>query len=433
MPSVTRARSRALGALGVRASVASSRASKAAASTAVTSAIAAGVAFIVNVLMARLLGPGARGSVAWVLQGAYFIAPLLALGVDRSTLKSSLLRGRAPRWHVWSLGFAGFVTAMVFDNLLVAAAFLIASGGAFLSIERAHGILKNRLGRYVAIQAASQAWILAASAALFINHVEIVKYWVLVYTIPAVAMLAVPIAASLRYGFRLPQAPTRRTGSGTVTSQYYLAASKFMPGAFFAISTARVERLLLPVLASSAELGLYISVATASEILLWVSQGFSESKVGDHSRAQASRRDVAQIALKSISWYAMVGSVLSVLIWFLLIPALGPGFEGTRILVIPLCASSAVWAAYRHVLAAWIGGVGASRSSGLEAGGAVLTTVLAVIGIMLAGALGAALACVVSYSVMIVVAILLWPVECAPGSVDAEMNSTGLPSRRKVV
>ena len=47
------------------------------------SLVTAGVAFLVNIAMARALGPDNRGHLALVLQAAYVVTPVVALGVDR--------------------------------------------------------------------------------------------------------------------------------------------------------------------------------------------------------------------------------------------------------------------------------------------------------------------------------------------------------------
>src|SRR5688500_12078300 len=96
---------------------ASRRAFSAVAASSSTALAAAVVAFIVNILIARLLGPGPRGEVALVLQGAYVIAPLLALGVDRQALREPRRTTLVSHRHVWILGVFGVGVAVAFGSL----------------------------------------------------------------------------------------------------------------------------------------------------------------------------------------------------------------------------------------------------------------------------------------------------------------------------
>jgi len=365
---------------------------------------AAGVAFVVNILMARLLGPGARGEVAWVLQVAYVAAPCLALGFERSAL-----RGDAPKsWrfqvHVWVLGLVFSLGSLAVFGSHVAVAFIIASAGAALAIERGTGMASSRLGRYLTLQVGIQTWIGVASILLFVFKVENVNAWLSVYALPAAFLLMLWLVSA----FKERSGPDPDQGHVGWRATYRRNVG-YVPGALGAILAGRVERLLLPFLASTAALGLYMAVATASELLLWVAQGISESKVGRQVSVNLSRGMVARVALRDLALFSVAGAALAVVLRVAFIPALGESFAPAAVLVFPLCMASAAWATYRQVVASWIACATPVKTSVLEGTGAAITAIFAIIAIPHWGAMGAALACLAAYTTMIIVAVVSWP------------------------
>jgi O-antigen/teichoic acid export membrane protein len=382
------------------------RSAKAAAATSVAALSAAGVAFLVNILMARLLGPGARGEVAWVLQVAYVAAPALALGFDRSALRGEASRSWRFLVHIWVLGAVFSIGSAAIFGQHVAVAFLIASAGAFLAVERGMGMWANRLGRYLILQVAFQAWTGVASVLLFLFSVHDVDAWLAVYAVPAIFFFLLWLLSAFKQRLRLEPEIGNYDWWRT-----YLRNIRYVPGGISAILAGRVERLLLPFLASSAALGLYVSVATASEILLWVAQGISESKVGREVSSNISRGTVLRVALRDMLLFSIAGVVLAGVLKVTLIPALGASFAAAGVLVFPLCMASAAWATYRQVAASWIARATPTQTSVLEGTAAVLTATCAIIAIPRWGALGAALACLVAYTTMVAVSVVSWPRE----------------------
>lgn len=386
----------------------STRSSRAAGITTSTSVISATVAMVVNILMARILGPEARGQVAWILQASYLLAPMLALGVDRLALRGNGTGQPIPRAHIWLLGSISAVGSYFIGGFTLSAVCIVAMVGANLAVERGAGMFSGKLQAYFILHTTVQLWTLISSAALFFVSQRNVTIWIMVYVLPA-GFLFVFWTQRRLYGSRSTagkQTARVRIQSGLQT---YRSAYGYIPGAVSALVAARIERLLLPIFASSAALGLYVSVATASELLLWIAQGLSESKVGTQVGRHASRVDIAKTALRDMAIYSAAGLLLAVAIRIILLPALGPSFAAASTLILPLCLASAAWATYRQVVASWIALANAKKSSILEAGGAILTTVLALVAIAPWGALGAALACLSSYLIMIAASIAFWP------------------------
>jgi O-antigen/teichoic acid export membrane protein len=379
---------------------ASRRALSAVAASSGTSLAAAAVAFIVNILMARHLGPGPRGEVAWVLQGAYVIAPLLALGVDRQALREPRRTSAISQRHVWVLGGVGVTVSLAFGSFAVAACLAAAAWGAALAIERGVGMATGSLGRFITLQMAVQVWILAASTVLFISKVDGPLWWLAVYAAPAPLILVLSVGSGPRAGGSL-----RHTLLGTANRR----SVAYMMGGFGILMAARVERLILPVLASTKELGLYVAIATASEMLIWAAAGLGESRVVRFLTSNHTRRSLVMAAARDYSYFLVVAVPLAAGIHFLMLPLLGPAFADADVLIVPLCLASVSWATYLQLSAVWLARGSVSQSIRLDAGAAILTAGCVTALIPPFGALGAAWGCLAAYSTMIPVAIALLP------------------------
>jgi O-antigen/teichoic acid export membrane protein len=379
---------------------ASQRALSAVAASSGTSLAAAVVAFIVNILMARHLGPGPRGEVAWALQGAYVVAPLLALGVDRQALREPRRTSAISQRHVWVLGAVGVTVSLAFGSLAVAACLATAAWGASLAIERGIGMATGSLGRFITLQMAVQVWILVATTVLFVGKVDDPIWWLAVYAAPAPLVLVLSVASDPRAAGSL-----RHLLLGTVNRR----SVAYMLGGFGILMAARVERLILPVLASTEELGLYVAIATASEMLIWAAAGLGESRVVGFLTSSHTRRSLAKAAGRDFFYFLVVAAPLAAAIHFLLLPLLGPAFADSDVLIVPLCLASASWATYLQLSAVWLARGSVSQSIRLDAGAAILTAACVTALVPPFGALGAALGCLAAYTIMIPVAIALLP------------------------
>jgi O-antigen/teichoic acid export membrane protein len=356
----------------------------------------------VNILMARHLGPGPRGEVAWALQGAYVIAPLLALGVDRQALREPRASEAISQRHVWIFGGLGVAMSMVLGSPAVAACFAVAALGAALTIERGIGMATGALGRFVTLQMAVQAWTLAASTALYVADVKDPVWWLVVYAVPAPVVLV--------WSMMLPRGSgdgisLRRLLLGTVNRR----SVGYMVGGFGILMAARVERLIIPVLASTAELGLYVAIATASEMLVWAAGGLGESRVVGFLTGDVSRSNLAKVAVRDSVYFLVIAVPVAAGIHFLMLPLLGPAFRDTDRLIIPLCLASVAWATFLQMSAVWLARGTVRQSLRLDVGAALLTAACVTALVPFLGAMGAAIGCLVAYAIMTPVAIVLLP------------------------
>ncbi len=367
-----------------------------------TALAAAVVAFVVNILMARLLGPGPRGEVAFVLQVAYVIAPLLALGVDRQALREPRRSAAISERHVWILGGLGMAIALALGSLPVVACLATAAVGASMAIERGTGMATGTLGRFITFQVGIQVWILVASTVLFVSNVTEPVWWLAVYAAPAPVVL---VLSFRRLSVPRSGGSLRHTLLGTVDHR----SMTYMVGGFGILMAARVERLILPLLASTEELGLYVAIATASEMLVWAAGGLGESRVVEFLTGPLTRIGLAKAALRDFAHFLMIAVPLAAGIYFLLLPLLGAEFAQADVLIIPLCLASAAWATYLQMSAVWLARGSMIQSIRLDVGAAALTAGCVMALIPQYGALGAAFGCLAAYLTMTPMAIAFLP------------------------
>lgn len=360
---------------------------RAAGTTTTASLSAAAVALVVNVLMARTLGPTARGEVAAVLQTAYLAAPLLTLGVERHALTAARGTHAGADTHVWLVALPLAGLGLVLHGPAAAAVVLVAACTGAMTIRRSTGTAAGRLRLFLVVHLVTQCWVLLASVALHVASVSSVTAWTAVYVAPAGALFLVCVVAAsgrARQGVAAPRWVTR-------------ASLAHLPGTLAALAAARLERLALAVLAPGHALGTYIAVATASEVVAWVAQGLSEQRATRWGRAAPGERPFGRVLLVDAAYFLLVAAALGVAIWLVLLPALGPGFEPGRALVVPLCLAAASWAVYRQVVARLVATAGARSASLAELGTAACVAGGCLLAVPTEGAGGAAWAVVVSY------------------------------------
>lgn len=355
------------------------------------SVVAAGVAFISNVLAARALGPELRGNVAFALQIAYFGAPLLALGADRILLRDSStgLHGAA----VPKLGFMVLVASgstvpiFFFAPPEMAIVPWIALTTAWFSLERAASIGDGRVKGYLRNFYGYQLTIAAVHAVLYVLGVTHWAVWVAVYALPVYAV------ARSRYPARAKRMGDEASGITVPTG----TNGSFVVAALAQMVVLRAERLLLPILAGPASLGLYVVVATATEPLYWLAQSLADHNVSRSGLQRSQGHRIRSLVRMGILFSLLVAPI-AVGLWYLLTPVFGESFSSARSLILPLSLAAISLGLYRQT-AAWILASSRPRRLGLLEGGvAILGLAVYPIGILLHGADGAAWASCAVYT-----------------------------------
>lgn len=356
----------------------------------------AGVAFLVNILMARTLGPSARGEVAWALQTAYVVTPFLCLGIDRISLKGGHKDQAFSEGHVWLLTATLLLFSAACRSPMLAVCVATAAIGSSLAIQRGTGIGRGSLNAYIAHHLGIQTWILGASTLLWLGNIQNTSAWGATYALPAGLLF-------VRYMLK------RRNTDKSKKIYPSRASAAYMFGGIGQLLAARIERIMLPALSSTSQLGLYISVATASEMVVWLARGIGDSRIATTKQGYHTKATLLTIAGRNLALFTLASTIISIGIYYLLIPALGAGFTEARSLIAPLAAASAVWGTYLQVSAIWLATTPSRVSARLDITAAIVTTLVTAPLIILYGAMGASVGCLLAYSILLTLSIALYP------------------------
>lgn len=351
------------------------------------SAYAAAGAFLANLTMARTVGPSARGSLAFLLQAAYFLAPVIALGADKIILRRSsneqVPMERATR-HLIVTAVLVTAMALILTGPLALALLPLAYGASWNAIRRAHALRYGSTSGFVRVAAFSTTLVIVGSVGLYLLDVRSWLVWLVPYLIVPIVLIAVALFQNLRNGI-----------AGGIVSRESVA---FVPGSLAAVAVARSDRLILPLVAGSGALGIYVVVATATEPVAWLSQAVADRRV-QHLGTTDRRAYVRRLATRELPLLCALASVTGLLLFFLIEPLFGRAYAPGKGLVAPLCLAVVVFAVYRLMMGLVLAGPTAAVMSAIEGSLAVLAIPTYLGAINLMGMLGAAWGSVALYSV----------------------------------
>lgn len=352
------------------------------------------VAMAANLASARVLGATGRGEVAMVLQSSYVLVTLVILGRDRALtvaaidpppvtepLADQLALSRAALW--WSLPASVVVTQVAFGfslrSLLVAALLggLVVLGVA-MRMSRAGAILIADSGPFLRRVVAGQVMLGAAVVVLYVLHVDTSTMWISAYLLGGLPLVVPYLRQGRQQLDAASRAGVRRRGVGV------------LPTSVAEILLLRFERLLLPLMASFSSLGVYVAIATMTELASWPAQQYADAKSPTWTREGLSsdlvRRDFGISMLVSIGCAVPLGVVA----WVALEPLFGPEFAAGGSLVPPLVLASVGTALYRVVFAMSISADQPAVGRVLTLSGFLAALVVYPLAIWLGGAVGAA-------------------------------------------
>ena len=170
----------------------------------------------------------------------------------------------------------------------------------------------------------------------------------------------------------------------------------------------RLDRLLIPWLASNSQLGLYIIVATMTELLCWPVQHYVDSHVPKwRNEHRAGLLSVSRVTLRSVAYVAVAAAATAVPVWLLIVPLFGTEYVGARSLVVPLIIAACCYGVSRVSVGLCLA-TGRVRSPMFSDGaGALVMLVLCLTLIPGQGAMGAALASLAGYFTAAAISIAL--------------------------
>ncbi|MEU4692545.1 NAD(P)H-quinone oxidoreductase [Actinoplanes sp. NPDC023714] len=377
-----------------------------------------GVAFTANILMVRSLTPTHRGEVALMLQVVYLATQVLLLGTERSFVASyhNVAPGPAVRAYARLLAVPGLlflggavIYALVAPQRLSPGPVIIGMLAWYALIEaaglatRSIAIAAGRVGDFLLCRVIEAVLLLAMLIGLYVTGAAHPETWFLAYLVAGAAPTLVYVVIWLR----LPPAPDATPivpGQNRLVRREGLA---LFPAALSNMAMLRVDRLVIPALASTAALGLYASVATMTELLAWPIRAYADSRLG---RWRASHREgtlqATRIVMAAAVYVVIVVPLVAGGLYLLIEPVFGHHYAPAKAIVLPLVVAAGLYAISRVSLGLLIAKGHGGLVSAAEIAGFVVSFAAYVLLIPKIGILGAAYGSLLGYGACLIFALV---------------------------
>lgn len=371
--------------------------------------VVATVAALLNVLAARALGPAGRGELALVVLFSYLIAPVILLGVDKA------YPAAIPRQSLASA--CRQLTGLVWRPALVAVGVILLVG---LAVGSRRPEIVGYAASVAALSTANTGVIVLRTAAVSARTgLPFLRMVCLTQAVLATAGLVVlstpgitPLSWAATYAavnlvpllWLLGHA---RSGDSAGTDTVRRLRRKVAPAALANIVMLRMDRLLIPWLSSTAELGLYAAVVTVTELLYWPVQHYVDAAVPRWREAHLTGRLHAGPVMWWVTGYLVASGIVAVLVGRIaVVPLFGAEFASARHLVLPLVLAACCYGFSRVWFGLHLatGRPGAAMS--IDVTGGLVTITGCLVLIPASGAAGAALASAIGYGAGAVVSVL---------------------------
>ncbi|MFC4069240.1 lipopolysaccharide biosynthesis protein [Actinoplanes subglobosus] len=375
------------------------------------------VAMAANILMVRSLSPANRGEVALLLQVVYLATQLLLLGTERSFVAA--YHNVAPAPAVRAYGRLLAVPCLLFlggaviwqvaaPARLTPGPLIVAMLAWFALIEatslatRSIAIAVGRVRDFLLARVIEALLLFSMLVGLYVGHASHPEWWFLAYLIAG----ATPTVVYLVIWLRLPVI----AGAGPVLPEQNRQVRReglaLFPAALSNMAMLRVDRLVIPALASTAALGHYTSVATMTELLAWPIRAYADSRLG---RWRASHNEgglkAAPIVLAAAVYVLVVVPLVAGGLYLLIEPLFGHEYADAKVIVLPLVAAAGLYAVSRISLGLLIAKGHGGLVSAAEIAGFVVSFAAYLLLIPRLGILGAAYGSLAGYGACLVFAI----------------------------
>jgi O-antigen/teichoic acid export membrane protein len=376
------------------------------------------VALAANILMVRSMTPTHRGEVALLLQVVYLATQVMLLGTERSFVAG--YHNVAPGPAVRAYGklllipiLAGLAGAVIFTvasphhrnpgpqivALLVVYTIVEASALASRSVAIAVGRVRD----FMICRVLESVLLLAMLIGLYVTHTAHPEIWFLAYVFAG----AVPTVAYLILWLRLPADPDAAPVRRDMNRQVRREGLSLFPAAISNMAMLRVDRLVIPALASTAALGLYTSVATMTELLAWPIRAYADARLG---RWRAAHNDgglqARPIVLATAVYALVVVPFVAGGLYLLIVPVFGHEYAAARVVVLPLVVAAGLYAVSRVSLGLLIAKGHSSLVSVAEIIGFAVSFAVYLLLIPRMGILGAAYGSLAGYGSCLVFALI---------------------------
>ena len=393
--------------------------------------LTAGVAFVANIMASRALAPSGRGELALLLQIGYLSSLVMMLGTDRSVL--AVYPGAPPRTVtraflrllLWPtvIGLLVAVALAVLPlpglgswQLRLSTAAVFAVVNSLIRAARSVAIATGQMRAFIHCTIIEQVLLLTLVTGLWINDVRSSAVWVLAYAlaniIPTGGYLLLWARSTLPGTAPEPPAPDHRRRAAR--SEGIL----LFPAAVATSGMLRLDRLLLPAMASTAALGVYAGIGTMTEVLTWPLFALADARLGRWRQAHDDGRlRLRPPLLATLGYSVLAGAFFTVVIREFAVPLLGPAYVAADDLVAPLVLASMVYGLSQILVTM----LTARRRNGLasvcETTGFAVSVIAYLVLIPRYGALGAAYASLIGYGSSLAVAAVA--LVLAPGGKPA--------------
>ena len=370
--------------------------------------MAAGVSFVVNIVAAYGLSPEQRGLLAFYLQVGYLLTTFVMLGNEKpfiaqfrgnfATATARLLQIIRPSYGIIAAGLLTTVLLYVFDRQAVAIplalviVFVIAN--QHLRILRAAYITSGTLRPFFTVVFVTNGLTLVFALVLAALGQRNFLIWLLAYVVANLIATVVVARAVFRSDGQQPAADVP-------VAQMRRLGLKLLPGSLGNITMFRPDRLLLPVLANPAALGLYIVISGALEIAVWPIQQWSDSKMRQwHQRKPLSEPGLrATILLKAALGVLVISVVCALVLVGVVIWILPDDYNASLHLLVPITVANIVYGTTRVQQGITIAGNLPGLVSIAEVIGLVVSVGAYFVLIPMWGSLGAAIGSIIGNTV----------------------------------
>ncbi|MDI6097295.1 NAD(P)H-quinone oxidoreductase [Actinoplanes sp. NEAU-A12] len=376
------------------------------------------VAMAANILMVRSLSPTHRGEVALMLQVVYLATQVLLLGTERSFVASYHNVSPAPAVRAYArllavpcvLFLAGAVIWQVAaPDRLTPGPVIVAMLAWFALIEaislatRSIAIAVGRVRDFLLARVIEALLLLGMLVGLYVTGAARPEMWFLAYLFAG----ATPTVIYLIIWLRLPVPAGSSPAGPAQNRQVRREGLSLFPAALSNMAMLRVDRLVIPALASTAALGHYTAVATMTELLAWPVRAYADSRLG---RWRASHNDgglkASPILVVAAVYVLVVVPLVAGGLYLLVEPLFGHEYADAKVVVLPLVVAAGLYAVSRISLGLLIAKGHGGLVSAAEITGFVVSFAVYLLLIPRLGILGAAYGSLAGYGACLVFAMV---------------------------
>ena len=377
-----------------------------------------GVAMAANILMVRSLSPTHRGEVALLLQVVYLATQVLLLGTERSFVAAYHNVAPAPAVRAYArllavpclVFLAGAVLWQIVAPARLTPGALIVTMLAWFALVEAAGlatrsiaIAVGRVRDFLLARVFEALLLLAMLIGLYVTGAAHPEMWFLAYLIAG----ATPTLVYLVIWLRLPPAAGAAPVDPALGRLVRREGLALFPAALSNMAMLRVDRLVIPALASTAALGHYTAVATMTELLAWPVRAYADSRLG---RWRASHRNGAlkasPIVMVAAVYVLVVVPLAAGGLYLLVEPLFGHEYADAKVVVVPLVVAAGLYAVSRISLGLLIAKGHGGLVSAAEITGFVVSFAVYLLMIPKLGILGAAYGSLAGYGACLVFAMI---------------------------